>query len=203
MDLNTQFKPNAKYRSFLNKFYFFYMFGTTFFTWLMFFSYMFFLFMDPSRAVFWTFASLALLFFGLTILFLPFARYYYKKKIENYWWSFDDEKITIHHGVFSSNLVRIHYNRIQNINLEQNFFERRDGYYKIKIETAGSARVKAEGLLPGLMDPQEQVDFLNSKISLHGISKDGLEPSISDNQQIINLLNSIDKELKVISEKMK
>ncbi len=158
----------------------------------------------------WTVGSYFMTCIVIFVIGYPIALWYNRVFVKNYWWALGDKVIFVHRGVLSRQLARVPYTRIQNVNWRQSLFERWNGFYRIEIETAGSGRVIAEGVIIGIKDPEPII----REISMHIQSKmvdldegDNISPikapmvpksgSISDDD-LFHLLQSIDNNLKEI-----
>lgn len=71
-----------------------------------------------------------------------------------YWffrYQFDAEKIQIRSGIFHKKRLTLHFDRVQEANLEQAIYFRPFGLWTLRLESAGSS--KEEIALPGLSEP--------------------------------------------------
>jgi len=172
------------------------------------------------------FAALFLCIFLLYLISYPISKWYNTKFYEKFWWAVGDSTIFVFQGVFSTNLARIPFSRIQNLNTKQIFWDRFGDYYRITIETAGSTQYQAEGIIYGVKNPEEIISMISTKMEsyrrdtlkdsgLQGIpeSKQRSEtvlspemaesPEITGTPEIMKVLKSIDNHLNRIEEIMK
>ncbi|NVM52619.1 MAG: PH domain-containing protein [Candidatus Helarchaeota archaeon] len=126
-------------------------------------------------------------------------RYY-----QNFRFLLQEQGILIHEGVITKTERHIPYGRIQNLNIHRGYFQRKHGIATLKIETAGftmragSSYGSAEGIIPGIRNPEEIVELIRPKL---GYRKEGLAEEIPVKEKIpteLNLLGEINENLKAI-----
>lgn len=112
---------------------------------------------------------------------------YISAYVRNFLYEIQDDNIIIHHGVLTKTRATIPYSRIQNINIVNGVFDRMFKTYTVKIETAGSSsaaasaqkgRVRPEGYIPGLKNPQVIEDKINEMVTKYSAIPSGLEDKI-------------------------
>lgn len=124
----------------------------------------------------------------------------------NFTYELADTEVIIRWGIFTRLRKVIPYARIQNINTERTVIERILGIGSLMIETAGTQSGLAEGIIPGIANPNTLIDEI-----LHRVEKtkraNGNGGGLGDEQEkagvdYSQLLGSIYEELKRINSKM-
>ncbi len=73
-----------------------------------------------------------------------------------YGYQLTDEGFKKESGVIAQSSVTIPYDRIQNVDIYRSLWARLLGLSDVRIQTAGSSRIGAEGRLPGLSEQEAQ-----------------------------------------------
>jgi len=97
------------------------------------------------------------------IIHLYYLRWYNRKYVDSYEYEITEEEVIIREGVFRRYESRVPFSRIQNIGIHQKFWEKRFGWYRALIQTAGGTikiGTRAEGCLIGLKDPFPIQEFI-------------------------------------------
>lgn len=127
-----------------------------------------------------------------------------KRYYQNFRFMLQEQGILIHEGVITKTERHIPYGRIQNLNIHRGYFQRKHGIATLEIETAGSTMRagstygSAEGIIPGIRNPEEIVELIRPKLSYR---KEGLAEEIPVKEKIpteLNLLGEINENLKAI-----
>jgi len=106
---------------------------------------------------FWVVLGIFLIpLFGLGIIFIinGFFLYWYMKKTNNY--AFTNKRVLILRGWLSTTLVSIDYDKITDVTVEENFYQKlifRTG--RLLIDTAGSDFHEEEFVLNNIEDPYQ------------------------------------------------
>jgi len=96
------------------------------------------------------------IFIGVLLLaVIALSRTYAVANFDNYTFHFDRDALTIRHGIFDKNNVKIPYKRIQNINIYSTYFGRMMGLHTLVIETGAGV-----GHIHGIETPDSIVNFL-------------------------------------------
>ena len=88
--------------------------------------------------------------FIFAILFIYIGILWVKLSYKNYFFEIKEDEFSKESGVISKHYVSIPYDRIQNVDIYRGILERVLGLSSLKIQTAGSSIVGAEGILPGI-----------------------------------------------------
>jgi membrane protein YdbS with pleckstrin-like domain len=155
-------------------------------------------------------------FIIILVISYPIGKWYYRTQVKNHWWALGETVIFVHSGVLTHQLGRIPYNRIQNLNTKQGWFDRKGDYSKVEIETAGrSGAYLAEGTIFGIKNPEEIIKKIAEKVKIASVenkmssqdnggitdvkvmrSPESLESATEILQKIYNKLDSIENLLK-------
>ncbi len=123
-------------------------------------------------------------FFG-SIIILTYI--YNRAYVKVFSYKISEDHIIIKHGVLTKTVATIPYSRIQNINIVNGVFDRMFKTFTVKIETAGSSaaaasaqkgRIRPEGYLPGLKDPQLIEKKIKEMMAKYSSVPSGLEDKI-------------------------
>ena len=88
------------------------------------------------------------------------------------------------YGIISRNYITIPYDKIQNIDVHQNLFERMLGLYHFKIRTAGNSGIsEAEGYLPGL-DKETSDLLVDELLEISSLQKSKLRQSETATEEL-------------------
>ena len=96
-----------------------------------------------------------ILFFMIVALILLPYLIWIELNYHNYTYQFRKKRLIIKKGVLNKERVIIPYDRIQNINVTHNFFQRTLNLATVKIETAGTNPWESEGLIEGVGNYQQ------------------------------------------------
>ena len=175
---------------------------------------------STSVIYFWVFISLYLAPMIITIFFY---HYWLKHFAETYEWEVGEEEIVIRQGVFTRLESRVPYSRIQNVGIYQGFWERRNGWYNVLIQTAGGTiggLTRAEGHVIGLRNAHEIQQLILTKAKKYlttrvtgleeiaPVQEEGVPPAKEvemdvDMDEINGKMDKIISLLKSIAEKLK
>jgi len=100
----------------------------------------------------------ALTLFAFPFVFVPL---YFRYRTLRY--RFDDDGISISHGMLFRKEVNLTYRRIQDIHVTMNILQRWMGLATIEIQTA-SGSAAAEGKIEGILEPEVLRDFLYARM---------------------------------------
>ncbi len=106
------------------------------------------------------------------------AKWWSLERYNFYGFAFTNENIHLKDGGFIKNVTSISYERIQDVNFTQGIFERRYGFYTVKIQTAGSRA--AEGTITGVREPKKLCDFIMRQV--RAASMGSASPALSGDQ---------------------
>ncbi len=123
----------------------------------------------------------------------------------NFTYELAETEVIIRWGIFTRLRKVIPYARIQNINTERTVLERLLGIGSLMIETAGTQLGLAEGIIPGIANPNSLIDEI-----LHRVEKtkkaNGASSGLGDESQksmdYSEILLMIHQELKSLNAKM-
>ncbi|MEW6528505.1 MAG: PH domain-containing protein [Candidatus Micrarchaeota archaeon] len=96
-------------------------------------------------------------------IFMPYL-VWTELRYRNYTYYLSETEITIRRGVLRIERISIPFEKIQNVNVSRSILERILGLATIKIETAGSNPLEAEGFLPGINNYRELVDKITERV---------------------------------------
>lgn len=105
------------------------------------------------------------------LIWMVVAYFWTRWQYNAYRYELTEEGFKKEYGVISKGYVTIPYGRIQNVDITRGIMDRFFGLSTIRIQTAGSTRINAEGLLRGL-DQQTAEDLRNELIHLSIQSRD-------------------------------
>lgn len=142
------------------------------------------------------------MFVGVTPPVVALVFWWINRYYKTFQFELLDEGIRIREGVITKNERHIPYGRIQNLNIVRGFFQRRYGIATLMIETAGTAAVAksatmtAEGMIPGIRDPETVIQQILPKL---GYKHEGIAMSVpTANREQLDLLQEISGSLKDI-----
>lgn len=117
----------------------------------------------PDFKINWIYVSLLVL---LAFLAMMVSSWLWLKFFD---FEFKNSSLQIKKGIISKSSSYIYYNRIQNINVNQGFFDRILGTFYLGIETAGEGNVFSKFQIPALEkeDAKKLKDFLMEKTNKH------------------------------------
>ncbi len=151
---------------------------------------------DPAIGIMWFFIGFGLCYVLIEACSIPIMKWYYPALCENHWWSLGDDVIFVHQGIFTKQLARIPYERIQNLNTKSGWWDRQGGFYKIEIETAGRGGLVAEGVIFGIKTPEDIIAKIEAKMKKRMVKTEGvpLESTVNkgDKGEIIKSLERVD-----------
>ena len=125
-----------------------------------------FLFVAPELFVFVLINGLTL---GVGLIILLLINIFQSIYVRNLTYEISNKFIVINSGILSRNKVTIPFSRIQNVNIYQDWFDRKFKLFTVKIETAGGTAqaqgrpLRAEGHIPGLLDTS-QIETITNKL---------------------------------------
>ena len=104
-----------------------------------------------------------LLVSALTLFAFPFVFVPLYLRYRTLRYRFDDEGISISHGMLFRKEINLTYRRIQDIHVTMNVLQRWMGLATIEIQTA-SGSAAAEGKIEGILEPEILRDFLYARM---------------------------------------
>jgi len=94
---------------------------------------------DPDRVVVRLFFTFSFVILMLLLAYLTiWSRFWLFRYVKTYEWEIKDDEFIIREGVFSRAETHIPFSRIQNIEIKQDFWEKRFGWYSLLIYTSAS-----------------------------------------------------------------
>ena len=145
---------------------------------------------DRPNPVLWRYYVFKSLLFG-PFFFVPLI--FLRLRFRTLRYRFDDEGVEMRWGALFRREVALAYERIQDIHLVSNVFERRLGLARIKIQTA-SGSAKAEMTIEGILEYEELRDHLYARMQGGPKSQANSEPD----RQVVAELERATQELREI-----
>jgi len=138
-----------------------------------------FLFLEPALFIFLLINGLL---FGVALIILLLINIFQSIYVRNFSYEISNKFIVIYSGILSRNKATIPFSRIQNVNIHQDWFDRKFKLYTVKIETAGATAqaqgrtLRAEGYIPGLLDTNE-IESITNKL-VHEYTQESTQSSL-------------------------
>lgn len=143
---------------------------------------------DISSDLYSFFLRVLIYFIVLCVVVLFFYSWYYKTYIRKYYYDAGDNFITIRKGVFSISEIHVQYQKIQDVYVDQDLFDRILGLYDVHIASA-TYTSGLESHIDGVNKENAEAikDYLLNKITHKSVYGNSVDNSKSNNASQGNL----------------